>query len=64
MRLAGDAVLRVVEVQTQRLQREAFTALRIFGEKLPEVYVSNFRTMLIQRGPCRPVPKRNDAVWR
>ena len=56
-RLGRDSVLRVVEVQTQSLQREAFAALRIVGEKLPEMYVADFRKMLIQRGPCRPVPR-------
>ena len=36
-RLAGDPVLRVVEVETQGLQREMFAALRILGEELPKV---------------------------
>ena len=35
--LAGDAVLRVVEVETQGLQREAFATLGILGEELPKV---------------------------
>ena len=61
-RVGRDTVLRIVEVQTQSLHREAFTALRIVGEKLPEMYGSKFRTMLVQRGPCRPVPKRSDGV--
>ena len=33
----GDSVLRVVEVQTDGLQREMFAALGIVGEELPEV---------------------------
>ena len=36
-RLAGDAVLRVIEVETQGLQREAFATLGILGEELPKV---------------------------
>ena len=36
-RLAGDAVLRVIEVETQRLQREVFATLGILGEELPKV---------------------------
>ena len=35
--LAGDSVLRVVEVQTHGLQREAFAALRILREELPKM---------------------------
>ena len=36
-RFAGDSVLRVVEVETHGLQREALAALRILREELPEV---------------------------
>jgi hypothetical protein len=35
--LAGNSVLRKVEVQTQGLQREAFVALRIVGKELSKV---------------------------
>ena len=35
--LAGDAVLRIVEIETDGLHGEAFAALRILGEELPEV---------------------------
>jgi hypothetical protein len=36
-RFRCDSVLRVVEVETQGLQREAFAALRILREELPKV---------------------------
>ena len=61
-RVGRDTVLRIVKVQSQSFQREAFAALRVAGEKPPEVYVLNFYKMLVQRGPSRPVPKRRDGV--
>jgi len=36
-RIGRDAVLRIVEVQSQSLQRKAFAASRVIGEKLAEV---------------------------
>ena len=60
--LAGDSVLRVIEVETQGLQREAFAALGILREELPKVQIADLGAMLLQRVPGRPVTERNDAV--
>ena len=37
-RLVGDAVLGVVEVDADGLDRQAFAAFRVVGEELPEVH--------------------------
>ena len=59
---AGDSVLRVVEVETQGLQREAFAALGILREELPKMQTADLGAMLLQRVPGRPVAERNDGV--
>ena len=38
-RLVGDAILRVIEIDARRLDRQALAALRIVGEELPQMDV-------------------------
>jgi hypothetical protein len=46
-RLGGNAVLGVIEVETQRLQCEVFATLGILSEELPKVYLADLGTMLL-----------------
>ena len=55
--LVGDAVLRIVEVQSGALCRQAFATARIIGEELPQVHVLD---LLVMRGKCLP---RRRLVW-
>src|SRR5712664_434834 len=48
-RLVGHAVLRVVEVQADALDRQALAATRVVGEELAEMDVADPRVMVAQR---------------
>src|SRR5438552_2832896 len=50
-RLVGDAVLRVVEVQADALDRQALAATRVVGEELAEMDVADLGVMVAQRLP-------------
>ena len=41
-RLAGDAVLGVIQKQSRRRSGQAFAALRVGGEKLAQVQLADF----------------------
>src|SRR5206468_4641087 len=57
-RLVGYAVLRVVEVQADTFDRQAFAATRVVGEELAEVDVADPRVMLAEGLPGRAVGER------
>ncbi len=60
-RLVGDAVLRVVEVDTDTLGCEPFAARRVGGEEVAQVEISDLGVVLLQGQPCLPFAKRGHA---
>src|SRR5262249_48826923 len=56
--LVGDAVLRVVEVQPHRLERQALAALGIVGEQLAQVHLAHG---LVVGGEGAPRRRRGGA---
>ncbi len=58
-RLVGDAVLRVVEVETGGLGSEALAALRILGEERAEVERADLLVVGVERLPGRSCGERN-----
>ena len=50
--LVGDAVLRVVEVDPRRIDRQPYAAIRILLEKVSQVEVPYFRAMRLEGLPC------------
>jgi hypothetical protein len=50
-RLIGDAVLRVVEVDADRLGGQAFAAARVVGEEAAQVQVADLLVMRAQGLP-------------
>src|SRR5262249_60021564 len=49
--LVGQAVLRVVEVQADALDRQALAATRVVGEELAEMNVADLRVMVAKALP-------------
>jgi hypothetical protein len=60
-RLIGDAVLRVVEVETYSFKREVLGALGILREKLAEVRILYLGIMLSQSLPGGSLAQRDDS---
>ena len=64
--LVGDAVLRVVEVETLTLGRETLAPLRVGGEEVAQVRVAHLLEVLLERVPLgglgdRHLPSRHSG---
>jgi len=57
----GDAVLRVIEIQSNRFGRQALAAFGIVGEERAEMQVSDLLIVAFQRLPCRARREKRDA---
>src|SRR5262249_14599037 len=51
----GDTILRVIEIDSDSLNRKPLAPLWIVGKELPHVQVADLRVMLLQCLPSRPV---------
>src|SRR5579863_10286224 len=63
-RLIGNAVLRIIEVETCCVKREALGALRILSEELAEMYLLDIRVMCLKCLPRRALAERGDDGLR
>ena len=60
-RLVGDAVLRVVEIDADGLDRQALAALGVVGEELAEVQPLDLLVVGLESGPSRTLAQSGDG---
>ena len=57
-RLVGDAILRIIEIDADIFDREAFAPLGVFGEKLAQMGVFYLFVVSAEGGPCGQIAER------
>ena len=57
-RFVGNAIFRIIEVNSRDFGGQTLTALGIVGKELPQMYITDRRTMRFERLPRRALCQR------